>query len=99
MDAETMALLTGLLGTILGTVIIGGALLGAWLLGRRRGERDAGGGNLDDANRRLARLEALVERMSGEVERLSESEQFTMRLLKQQDKERVGEQAQGGGKQ
>jgi TolA-binding protein len=99
MDAETMALLTGLLGTVLATLLIGGAMVGAWLMGRRRGERDAGGGNLDDANRRLARLEEMIERMSGEVERLSESEQFTMRLLKQQDKERVGEQAQGGGKQ
>ena len=96
MDAETMALLTGLLGTILATLLIGGAMVGAWLLGRRRGERDAGGGNLDDANQRLARLEQMVQRMSSEVERLSESEQFTMRLLKQQEK--VGE-GQGGGKE
>ena len=96
MDAETMALLTGLLGTILATLLIGGAMLGAWLLGRRRGERDAGGGNLDDANQRLARLEQMVQRMSSEIERLSESEQFTMRLLKQQEK--VGE-GQGGGKE
>jgi len=96
MDAETMALLTGLLGTVLATLLIGGAMLGAWLLGRRRGERDAGGGNLDDANQRLARLEQMVQRMSSEIERLSESEQFTMRLLKQQEK--VGE-GQGGGKE
>ena len=96
MDAETMALLTGLLGTVLATLLIGGAMVGAWLLGRRRGERDAGGGNLDDANQRLARLEQMVQRMSSEIERLSESEQFTMRLLKQQEK--VGE-GQGGGKE
>lgn len=79
-----MALLTGLLGTILATVLIGGAMLGAWMLGRhrRRDTRD----DLADVNRRLAHLEGLVEGLTREVERLAENQQFTLRLLGKEGK-------------
>ena len=41
MDAGILALLTGLIGTALGAVIIGGAMFGAYLLGKDRGRREA----------------------------------------------------------
>jgi hypothetical protein len=87
MDTDTMVLLTGLLGTIFVTVLIGGALVGAWMLGRRRGERDAAEGRLEGGGDRLARLEQMVERLAGEVDRLSESQHLTMRLLRQQSRD------------
>ena len=40
MDETTMALLTGLLGTAIGAVLIGGALLAAFLVGKERGRRE-----------------------------------------------------------
>jgi hypothetical protein len=85
MDAETMALLTGLLGTVLGTVLFGGALLGAWLLGRERGRREVRTGDsasVTSASREdIERLEQGYDAMRGELERLSEDQRFTMRLL------------------
>ena len=41
MEETTMALLTGLLGTAIGAVLIGGALLAAYLVGRERGHSAA----------------------------------------------------------
>jgi hypothetical protein len=90
MDAEAMALLTGLLGTVLATLLIGGAMFGAWMLGRQR-RRDAGDAS-GELGQRLARLEATLDRLSGDMERLAESQQFTMRLLGQRgEKEPVPE--------
>ena len=80
-----MAILTGLLGTILGTVLIGGALLGAWMLGRERGRREirAGDSALPHPVTRAAidRLEQDHEALRAELERLSEDQRFAMRLL------------------
>ena len=85
MDQATMALLTGLLGTILGTVIIGGALLGAWLLGRERGRREFRTRDTGPAQAvsraELERLEQAQEALRAELERLGEEHRFAMRVL------------------
>ncbi len=91
MDDGTMALLIGLLGTVLGFLIIGAALAGAWILGRARGQRDAAaardtsGVGAPDVTRQLARVEQLVVDMGVEIERLSESQRFSARLLAERE--------------
>lgn len=85
MDQGTMALLTGLLGTLLGTVIIGGALVGAWLLGRERGRRDLrtwDPGSAQPVSRmEFERLEQSQEVLRAELERLGEEHRFALRVL------------------
>jgi len=88
MDDSTMVLLTGLLGTILGTVVIGSMLAGAYFIGKERGRREAeralnagaapgGGASLPGAERTDRALDAL----SLEIERLAEAQRYTAKLL------------------
>jgi len=62
MDQTTMVLLTGLLGTVLGFVLIGGALVAAFLIGRARGRRDALEGGPGDSHGAVAQLLDLERR-------------------------------------
>jgi hypothetical protein len=57
-----MVLLTGLLGTVLGFVLIGGALVAAFLIGRARGRRDALESASGDAQGSAAQLLDLERR-------------------------------------
>ncbi len=69
-----MVLLTGLLGTVLGVVLIGGALAGAFLIGRARGRRDALDdrlGQTRDPFAQLADLERSQRALQEEVALLS----------------------------
>lgn len=91
MDA-TMVLLTGLIGTVLGTVLFGAALAGAWLMGRHARTRSdlARQMNAAEAARlsgqHLAEMSRTLEALVHEVERGSEAQRYTARLLT----ERVG---------
>ncbi len=74
MDQTTMVLLTGLLGTALGVVLIGGAMVGAFLIGRARGRRDALQSRSDhspDPLAQLAELERGQRALRAEVALLS----------------------------
>lgn len=44
MNAETMVLLTGLLGTVMVTGLLGAAIAGAYFFGRSRGAQPIAGG-------------------------------------------------------
>jgi hypothetical protein len=88
MDESTMVLLTGLLGTILGTVIIGSALAGAYFIGKDRGRREAeralraGGAPPGATNLPAAeRTDRAIDALSLEVERLAEAQRYTAKLL------------------
>lgn len=90
MDETTMMMLTGLLGTALVTVLFGAALAGAWLLGREQGRRRAAAEareSLEDGGAPLATAAELsgvtraLETLAREVERVSEAQRFTERLL------------------
>ena len=84
MDAGILALLTGLIGTALGAVIIGGAMFGAYLLGKDRGRREA----LAEVSAprplnadQIARTERALETLALEVERIGETQRYTAKLL------------------
>jgi len=62
MDDTTIALLTGLVGSLLGTVLIGGAMAAAFLIGKERGRREAREALVDESTEREARLIALEEK-------------------------------------
>ena len=84
MDAETMTMLTGLLGTIMACVLIGAALGGAWLLGRgwhRRGSA-LGERSAEELNaRKIAELMMRIEDLALEVERSAEAQRFLAKTL------------------
>jgi hypothetical protein len=84
MDAETITMLTGLLGAIMAFVVIGAALGGAWLLGRgwhRRG--DARGERLAEElnSRKIEELMTRIEDLALEVERSAELQRFLAKTL------------------
>lgn len=86
-----MALLIGLLGTVLGFLLFGAALAGAWILGRARGQRDAAAARDGvsvagpDVARQIAHVEQLVIDLGVEVERISESQRYSARLLAERE--------------
>jgi hypothetical protein len=83
MNEEILALLTGLVSVVLFAAMLGGALIGAWLLGRSRGraELKAGDTGIATQGSQLARIEQLVSDLGVEVERIAESQRFTARAL------------------
>jgi hypothetical protein len=76
--------LTGLIGAVLVLVVAGAALGGAWALGRLQGERSRGTGlgpRADEEDGKLRRLEQAVDAMAIELERLSELQRYSAKLL------------------
>lgn len=63
------------------TAVVLDSQVGRALAARLERDRELGGG--DGAHRRLSALEAEVERLSGEVQRLDEESTFLHRLLEQ----------------
>jgi hypothetical protein len=85
---------------LLPLVIIGGSftfaasvLYGAWLLGRYRGRDEQSPAALVDIEHRLQRLEDVVARSSGAVERLEAAHRLTARLLTDRVIDQPGENA------
>jgi len=84
MDAGIIALLTGLIGVVLGAVLFGAALFGAYLFGKDRGRREAlsGGAQGSPLNpEQIARTERALETLALEVERIGETQRFTAKML------------------
>ena len=74
MDQATMAVLTGLLGVVLGCVLIGGTLVAAFLIGRERGRREALEGEYGashEADTQLLDLERRHHALQEEVQLLA----------------------------
>ena len=74
-----MILLTGLIGTVMVTGLLGCAIAGAYFLGRSRGsgralEREAG-----PSEARLVRIESLLETLSIDIERIGEAQRYAAR--------------------
>jgi hypothetical protein len=89
MSEETMGLLIGLLGTIMAIALVGGAMVGAYLVGRSRGQREVeerARRSLNDPamNEQIHRVEQLVADMSLEIERLAEAQRYNAKLLAEQ---------------
>ncbi len=70
----------GMVGGMLLTAIIAGPLVRAWV---RRIERGSSSGALEsnDTRARLERIEQAVETVALEVERISEAQRYTTKLL------------------
>ena len=83
MSDSTMVLLTGLLGTVMVTGLLASAIVGAYFFGRGRAPKDVRPSGADTSERRLARMEALLEQLATDVERVGESQRYLARLSAQ----------------
>ncbi|MDB4870876.1 MAG: hypothetical protein JWL97_1880 [Gemmatimonadales bacterium] len=71
-----------LIGLLAGIGILAGAFAGAYFFGKSRSQRDALTAGTDpELLARIARIEQIVESTSIEIERISEGQRFTTRLL------------------
>lgn len=77
-----LGIVIALIGVLSGVGILLGAFAGAYFIGKSRAQKDLVGAPADPALlERLARIEQIVETTSIEVERISEGQRFTTRLL------------------
>lgn len=71
-----------LIGVLSGVGVLAGAFAGAYFFGKSRGQRDTLNAARDpELVARLARVEQIVESTAIEIERISEGQRFTTRLL------------------
>lgn len=81
-SARDLGALIALVGVLSGVAILAGAFLGAYFYARNRGQRDTLTAARDpELIERLARVEQFVESTAIEIERISEGQRFTTRLL------------------
>jgi hypothetical protein len=71
-----------LIGIVAGIGVLAGAFAGAYFFGKSRGQRETLGTARDpELAARVARVEQIVEATAIEIERISEGQRFTTRLL------------------
>ncbi len=71
-----------LTGMLTGIIILAAAFAGAYFMGNSRAQQDAVGSGRDpELIQRLARVEQIVEATALEIERISEGQRFTTKLL------------------
>jgi hypothetical protein len=82
MGARDLGALIALVGIISGLAVLAGAFAGAYFFGKSKGQRDAlHSGRDPELVARLARVEQIVESTAIEIERISEGQRFTTKLL------------------
>jgi hypothetical protein len=80
--AGDLGAIIALSGVLAGIGILAGAFAGAYFFGKSRGQRETLGTPRDpELSHRLARVEQIVEATAVEIERISEGQRFTTRLL------------------
>jgi hypothetical protein len=78
-DLGAIIALSGLLASI---GVLAGAFAGAYFFGKSRGQRDALSMSSDpELMARVARIEQIVETTAIEIERITEGQRFTTKLL------------------
>ena len=78
-DLGAIIALSGLLASI---GVLAGAFAGAYFFGKSRGQRDALSMSTDpELMARVARIEQIVETTAIEIERITEGQRFTTKLL------------------
>jgi len=78
-----------LVGVVSGACILAGAFAGAYFLGKSRAQREAMLTTKDpELLSRLTRVEQIVEATAIEIERISEGQRFTTKLLS--EKKEIG---------
>ena len=71
-----------LVGVFSGLAVFAGAFMGAYFLGKSRGQREALTTTRDpELSARINRVEQIVEATAIEIERISEGQRFTTKLL------------------
>ena len=77
-----LGVIIALIGVLSGVAIVGAAFAGAYFFGKSKGQRESLTGSRDpELSARIARIEQIVEATSIEIERISEGQRFTSRLL------------------
>ena len=80
--AGDLGAIIALSGLVAGIGVLAGAFAGAYFFGKSRGQRDAlGTGSDPELLARVARIEQIVETTAIEIERISEGQRFTTKLL------------------
>ena len=80
--AGDLGALIALIGVVSGIGILVGAFAGAYFFGKSRGQRETFNAARDpELLARISRVEQIVEATAVEIERISEGQRFTTRLL------------------
>lgn len=81
-SVSDLGVLIPLIGLLASVGILAGAFAGAYLFGKSRGKSETLRASTDpELLRRIARIEQIVESTSIEIERITESQRFTTKLL------------------
>ncbi|MEP6551191.1 MAG: hypothetical protein ABJB95_08400 [Gemmatimonadales bacterium] len=77
-----LGIIIGLITVLAGIGILAGAFMGAYFYGKSKAQKDSlGAGRDPELLARVARVEQIVEATAFEIERISEGQRFTTRLL------------------
>ena len=80
--AGDLGALIALIGVISGVAVLAGAFAGAYFFGKSKGQRESLTASRDpELVARLTRVEQIVESTAIEIERISEGQRFTTKLL------------------
>ena len=80
--AGDLGAIIALSGLLAGIAVLAGAFAGAYFFGKSRGQRDALSMSTDpELMARVARIEQIVETTAIEIERITEGQRFTTKLL------------------
>ena len=81
-SAGDLGIIIALVGVLSGVGILAGAFAGAYFYGKSKAQKDSLGADRDpELLTRIARVEQIVEATAFEIERISEGQRFTTRLL------------------
>lgn len=80
---STLVLLTGLLGIVFATMVVGAALGGAWMLGRGwHRDRSANEPSAEDLTaQKMTEMMGRIEELTLELERASEGQRYLAKML------------------
>jgi hypothetical protein len=82
MGPGDLGVFIALIGVLSGVCVLAGAFAGAYFFGKSKGQRDAlQSGRDPELVARLGRVEQIVESTAIEIERISEGQRFTTKLL------------------
>ena len=82
MNPGDLGIFIALIGLLAGIGVLAGAFAGAYFFGKSRAKKETlGSGRDPELVARLTRVEQIVESTAIEIERISEGQRFTTRLL------------------
>lgn len=77
-----LGVIIALIGVVSGVCVLAGAFAGAYFYGKNKGQRETLTAARDpELVERIARVEQIVESTAIEIERISEGQRFTTKLL------------------